>query len=122
MLNLLLMVRKLTFALRTSWGDPAFRGVAVSIITLLASATIFYTLVEGWSVLDSLYFAVVTGLTIGYGDLVPQHAISKVFTMFYALLAVGLFVALAASLAKATLVQRPPKRRRHPPPAEDSEH
>ena len=97
-----------------------FRGAAASILTLLTIATVFYMAVEGWSVLDSIYFAVVTGLTIGYGDLVPQHSISKVFTIFYALLAVGLFVTLATSLAKASL-ERTPRLRPGQPPAEDSE-
>jgi hypothetical protein len=43
-----------------------------------------------------------------------------VFTIFYALLAVGLFVTLATSLAKASL-ERTAMRRRRPPPEEDSE-
>ena len=29
--------------------------------------------IEGWRVTDTLYFTFVTGLTIGYGDLTPQH-------------------------------------------------
>jgi Ion channel len=30
--------------------------------------------VEGWSVGDTVYFTFVTGLTIGYGDIVPRQA------------------------------------------------
>lgn len=114
------MLRRLAEVVRTAWKDRVFRGVAASTFTLMTVATVFYTVVEGWSVLDSIYFAVVTGLTIGYGDLVPQHAISKIFTMFYALLAVGLFVALATSLASASL-QRATKRRPGSPPPDESE-
>lgn len=111
MLGLLLMLRRFAAAVRVAWSDRAFRGAVISLAGLLTSATIFYTIIEGWSVLDSLYFSVVTGLTIGYGDLAPQQAISKVFTMVYALLAVGLFVALATSLAGATLGKRQRKRK-----------
>jgi hypothetical protein len=30
--------------------------------------------IEGWSVGDAVYFTFVTGLTIGYGDIVPRQA------------------------------------------------
>lgn len=119
MLSLLLMFRWLVAVTRTAWGDAAFRGVVFSLMTLLTAATIFYTITEGWSVLDSLYFSVVTGLTIGYGDLVPQEPISKVFTMVYALLAVGLFVALVASLANAAVSRRQHKRKPGSPDGRD---
>ncbi|WP_203337742.1 potassium channel family protein [Nocardioides limicola] len=106
MIGLVLMVRRVLGAFRTAWADHAFRGLALTLAALVASATLFYVLVEGWSPLDSAYFSVVTGLTIGYGDLAPQTAIGKVFTMLYALLAVGLFVGLGATLAKAYLDNR----------------
>src|SRR5436190_276181 len=35
--------------------------------------------VEGWPVGDSLYFTFITGLTIGYGDLVPRQARSRAY-------------------------------------------
>jgi hypothetical protein len=100
------MFRFLARVVRSAWKDPVVRGVMATIVMLLVLATVFYTVVEGWSVLDSIYFAVITGLSIGYGDLVPESPIAKIFTMFYALLAVGLFVALATSLAKAALERK----------------
>jgi len=33
--------------------------------------------VEGWSAGDAVYFTFVTGLTIGYGDIVPRQAIGR---------------------------------------------
>ena len=33
---------------------------------------------EGWSLQDSVYFSFVTGLTIGYGDLVPKTGLGRV--------------------------------------------
>ena len=33
--------------------------------------------VEGWSVGDALYFTFITGLTIGYGDIVPRQALAR---------------------------------------------
>ena len=35
---------------------------------------------EGWSVLDSIYFCVTTVATVGYGDVVPSRDASKLFT------------------------------------------
>ena len=32
---------------------------------------------EGWSFGDALYFTFITGLTIGYGDIVPRQALAR---------------------------------------------
>jgi voltage-gated potassium channel Kch len=63
-------------------------------------------MVEGWSAVDALYFSVITMATIGYGDLSPVTTAGKVFTMFYALLSVGVFVALAAKIGAILLEKR----------------
>jgi len=36
--------------------------------------------------------------TIGYGDLVPTTPLSKIFTIVYSILTIGLFVAIASKL------------------------
>eukprot|EP00977_Amphora_coffeiformis_P029082 scaffold38594_cov191-Amphora_coffeaeformis.AAC.1 len=38
-----------------------------------------------WTLVDSVYFAIVTFTTIGYGDLVPDSYLSRIFTCFFAL-------------------------------------
>lgn len=53
---------------------------------------------EDWSLGDSLYFAFVSGLTIGYGDLVPKHPLSRTLAVcigFTGILLTGLVAALA---------------------------
>ncbi len=67
--------------------------LVVSIIVLILFIGIgayAYERVEGWNRLDSVYFVVVTMTTIGYGDLVPQTEIGKVFTMFFSFLGIAM--------------------------------
>jgi voltage-gated potassium channel len=49
---------------------------------LLLIGTFGFWLLEGWSLLDSGYTAVVTLATVGYGDYVPKTPAGKVFTSF----------------------------------------
>jgi hypothetical protein len=37
---------------------------------------------EGWDPFDGIYFGFVTGLTIGYGELVPKLGVSRVLAIF----------------------------------------
>ncbi|WP_199818933.1 potassium channel family protein [Streptomyces sp. NRRL B-1347] len=101
MFGLVVMFVRIGSALRTAWERPTFRGTAWTLALLWTSATFFYSAQERWGVLDSFYFAVCTGLTIGYGDLAPATDLGKVFTILYGLLAVGMFAALATQLAQA---------------------
>ena len=53
---------------------------------------------EGWSLGDAAYFAFVSGLTIGYGDLVPKSPISRLLAIcfgFSGILLTGLVAAIA---------------------------
>jgi voltage-gated potassium channel Kch len=92
----------------------AFREAEVRALVTLAAALIllaavFYRLVEGWSLLDSVYFSVVTIATVGYGDLAPQTALGKIFTIGYIFVGIGLFVATATSIAHAVIRSRSPE-------------
>lgn len=86
--------------------DPEFRALFKLLLIMLASGVLFYTQVEHWSFIDALYFSVITMATIGYGDLAPTTTFSKIFTMFYALVSVGIFVALAAKIGSVLLEKR----------------
>lgn len=86
-------------AVRRGLSDPTFRALASLVVILLVGGTVFYWRVEGWSVLDSLYFSVITLTTVGYGDLAPTAALSKVFTMIYVLLGLGILVSFVSIVA-----------------------
>ena len=79
------------------------RAIGLVLIGLLATGTIFYSLVEGWDPLDSLYFSVTTLATVGYGDLAPATAIGKIFTIFFVLAGVGVVVVFASEVARMTI-------------------
>ena len=66
-------VRRLFHGLGHALRQPEVQGVAQLALSLILIATIFYWLVEGWSLLDAAYFAVVTIATVGYGDLAPAY-------------------------------------------------
>ncbi|MEW5955116.1 MAG: potassium channel family protein [Candidatus Micrarchaeota archaeon] len=50
---------------------------------LIALGSTAYHFIEGWSWVDSTYFAATTLTTVGFGDLHPTHDTSKIFTIFY---------------------------------------
>jgi voltage-gated potassium channel Kch len=56
--------------------------------------TVAFHFLEGWSLLDSLYFSVITLATVGYGDLVPTTPIAKIFTMLYVINGISILLAL----------------------------
>jgi voltage-gated potassium channel len=80
-------------------ADPATRGIVVLALVVLAGGTLFYVQAEGWSVVDALYFCVVTLTTIGFGDLAPTTTTSRLFTVVYSLIGIGIIAAFVTSLA-----------------------
>jgi voltage-gated potassium channel len=52
--------------------DPDARLLYFAAGGLLLTGTVFYSLVEGWGVLDALYFSVTTLATVGFGDFTPK--------------------------------------------------
>ncbi len=95
MINLFINMLKLLHAIVDGIkNDQEFRILFFLLTTLLVSSTLFYSNVEGWSKIDALYFSVMTMSTIGYGDLVPTTDLSKMFTIIFTFLSVGIFVSL----------------------------
>jgi len=54
-----------------------------SAIVVLIIGTVMFTLLEGWSIVDSFYFVTMTATTVGYGDFIPTHNASKVVKIVY---------------------------------------
>ena len=76
-------------------------------IILIVKATLGTAvgLAEGWGVWAGIYFAFITGLTIGYGDLVPRQAATQVLAVvigFLGIVLTGLVAALAVRAFQVT--------------------
>jgi voltage-gated potassium channel len=108
MLSFFLIFARLGRAIFRCWSQPAFRGTLILAGVTALSGTLFYRNVEGWSWVDAAYFSVITLTTVGYGDLHPLTDGGKIFTMGYALVGIGVFVALVTQIAEA-LLQTPEK-------------
>ncbi len=83
------ILRRTARSLREIWAEPAGRGLILGAVIVVGIGTSFYRIVEGWSVIDALYFTVVTLTTIGYGDLHPTTDLSKAFTIVFVVAGVG---------------------------------
>ena len=92
-------------AVRAQMDDDAFRATLFLFVGLLVAGTLVYSILEGWSPLDSLYFSVVTLATVGYGDLHPVTDLGKAFTIVYILTGVGVLVVFASRVVN-TMVDR----------------
>jgi len=79
--------------------DPQFLELMVIAAGMILLGTVFYSNVEGWRAIDSLYFSVTTLTTVGYGDLTPQTDAGKLFTVFYILIGVGILLGFVTSVA-----------------------
>ncbi|HKV36306.1 MAG TPA: potassium channel protein [Pyrinomonadaceae bacterium] len=56
----------------------------------VATGTIVFHVLEGWSIVDSLYLTAQTVTTVGYGDLAPQTVYGRVFATVFMMLSVGI--------------------------------
>jgi hypothetical protein len=88
-------VGDLVAELRVVW--PILSGLILVIVALGITAG----LIEGRSLQESMYFAFVTGLTIGYGDLVPKALLTRVLAIAVGLTGVMLTAMVAAVAVKA---------------------
>lgn len=77
---------------------PVFSGL----LGVMIGLGLLVSYLEGWRLLDGVYFAFVTGLTVGYGDLTPTLPASRI-----AAIAIGfagiLFSALLAAIGVRAL-------------------
>ncbi len=106
MLPLLLAFRGLARAVAGVWRDPETKALPVVAGALVLTGTLFYWRFEDWTVIEALYFCIVTLTTVGYGDLTPTSDGTQIFTIFYILTGFGVLVALLTSVAEKYIEQK----------------
>ncbi|HUV62045.1 MAG TPA: potassium channel family protein [Thermoplasmata archaeon] len=84
-------------------------AVLSTLLVLIATGTIAYRYLEGWSWINSFYFTVCTVTTVGYGDIVPSSDISRLFTALYALAGVALALASLGLVGTTYITNRQEK-------------
>ncbi len=82
--------------------DSDFRTLVILVFFTLLSGTVFYSLQEGWSLVDAFYFSVTTLTTVGLGDLAPTTTIGKLFTVVYIFGGLGLIGGFIKTIATET--------------------
>lgn len=86
-------------AISDTWRDPATRGISFVAFGLLLVGTVFFSLVEGWGPLDSLYYAVISLTTVGYGDYTPQTTLGKIGAIIFILTGIGIIAVFVTNVA-----------------------
>ena len=98
-------------AFRRVRQNPETKSIPTVAGTVLLTGTLFYWQVEDWSILDSLYFSVTTLTTLGLGDLHPTGDGSRIFTMVYLLIGIGVLVAFVTALGHQLVAIEDEKKR-----------
>jgi len=93
--------------LRKQFTAGLFTGLRVvwpilsALLGLIVGLGLVIGVIEGWSIHESIYFAFVSGLTIGYGDLAPKTLGTRVLAIVIGICGVLLTALVAAVAVKA---------------------
>ena len=70
-------------------GRFRIRHAVIAIVIAIALGTLGFHLIEGWSILDSLYVTAQTVTTVGFGDVTPKSIQGRIFATVFMLVGVG---------------------------------
>jgi hypothetical protein len=88
-------VSQLVAGLGVVW--PILSGL----LAIIAGLGLIVGMIEGWSVQESIYFAFVSGLTIGYGDFAPKTLVTRALSIVLGACGILLTALVAAVAVKA---------------------
>ena len=80
--------------------------LALALLALVFLAgTVGYSILESLSLIDALYFTIITITTVGYGDIRPTTPASKLFTIAMIFIGIGAFTILLEAFAEFIAVR-----------------
>jgi len=82
----------------------SLRMGVIAVGCAIGLGTVVFHLIEGWSILDSLYVTAQTVTTVGFGDLAPRTIRGRAFATVFMLVGVGI-VLYALTSAVQSIVQ-----------------
>jgi len=103
MISFLLTAKRLLSGIFYAFKLKNFQVLFFLIVLMLISGTLFFSKEEGLSIMDALYFCVVTLSTVGHPSFEPQTSLGKVFTMIYIIVGTGLFLGMMGHIAYAII-------------------
>jgi voltage-gated potassium channel len=75
--------------------------VLLAVFAAITVGTVVFHLLEGWSILDSLYVTAQTVTTVGFGDLTPRTPFGRAFAVVFMMASVGLVLYALTSTVQA---------------------
>lgn len=108
MISVIISFGRLMKALFHAVKEPRFVSILTTVAFIVLSGTLFYSKFEGWSYLDSAYFAVVSLIPTGVNtNLAPSTSGTKLFTILYLIIGTGLMFALLLTLGRSMIKESP---------------
>src|ERR1700752_3801849 len=71
-------------------GRDRLRIGVIAVLIAITIGTVMFHVLEGWSILDSLYVTVQTVTTVGFGDLSPSTRLGRAFATVFMMVGVGI--------------------------------
>jgi voltage-gated potassium channel len=69
-------------------------------LLFLAGGTVGYMIIEGWSLIESIYMTVITLTTVGFGEVHPLSRTGHIFTILLVVIGASFFLYIAGSLVQ----------------------
>jgi len=77
------------------------RAVLLAVFGAVLLGTVMFHVLEGWSILDSLYVTAQTVTTVGFGDLTPRTPYGRAFAVVFMMASVGIVLYALTSTVQA---------------------